>query len=192
MTAPVSQSGPVIPPARLPGAPYRVCFVCTGNICRSPMAEVVLRELAGGQGAAVERSGGPLEISSAGTGPWHVGEPMDPRARAALTRAGHTDHGHVARQIADGDLAELDLILALDRRHHTALREMDAGGVLAGRLYLLGSFAPGCRVADPAAAPEIADPFYGDDADFEACLRDVEAACHGLFQALGAAHGPGG
>lgn len=180
---------PPIPPARLPAEPFRICIVCTGNICRSPMAEVVLREMTVGEpadvaGARRERSSPRLEISSAGIGPWHVGEAMDPRAQAALARAGHSDHGHTARQISADELPGLDLVLALDRRHSAALGEMDREGVLAGRLFLLGRFDPERHASDRSL--EIADPFYGDDADFERCLREVEAACRGLAQALGA------
>ena len=69
----------------------RVCFVCTGNICRSPMAEIILRSLAGQTPTARGTLGGRLEVSSAGTGPWHVGEPMDVRAARALADAGYPD-----------------------------------------------------------------------------------------------------
>lgn len=194
MSAPAQ---PAIPPARAVGRPYRVCFVCTGNICRSPMAEVVLRELAearrsGRADAGAARPACGLEISSAGTGPWHVGQGMDPRAREALARAGRADPGHVARQISARELADPDLVLALDLRHRTALTEMDGGRVLDGRLFLLGSFDPERAGAGLEDAPEIADPYYGGDSDFEQCLREVEAACRGLHRALVLVHGHGG
>ncbi|MGH9093261.1 MAG: low molecular weight phosphotyrosine protein phosphatase, partial [Acidimicrobiales bacterium] len=75
---------PPLPPASGDG-PYRVCFVCTGNICRSPMAAVVTAALAASDGALAGR----LAVTSAGTGPWHEGEPMDPRAQAALAGRGY-------------------------------------------------------------------------------------------------------
>lgn len=172
---------PVLPPG---GTPYRVCFVCTGNICRSPMAEVVLRHLASSQtapGTPGEPLAGRLEISSAGTGPWHDGEPMDPRAAAALAARGYADHGHVARQFRKDRLERLDLVLALDRRHRETLRSLAGPGRADGRALMLRSF-------DPAAGGEvdIADPFYDDDR-FGPCLTQIEAACAGLVQALASA-----
>ena len=82
----------------------RVCFVCTGNICRSPMADVVLRTMAAGHHAGRRDRPGrpPGRCRSAGTGGWHAGEPMDPRARAALERRGYVDHGHRAQKFDDG------------------------------------------------------------------------------------------
>ena len=103
------------PPRALPGpagrpagaAPYRVCFVCTGNICRSPMADVVLRQLAGQTPGCRDRSTLPstCSMSSAGTGPWHEGEPMDPRARDRPRTAPATSTTrHVARHVNSGRL----------------------------------------------------------------------------------------
>src|SRR5258708_24402578 len=98
-----------LPPPRDPGGPYRVCLVCLGNICRSPMAETVLRaSLAeAGLGTAVE-------LDSAGTGDWHLGQPMYPQAQAALGRRGYDGSAHRARQIRVGWLTDRDLILAMD------------------------------------------------------------------------------
>src|ERR1700752_4600551 len=83
-----------LPPPREPGAPYRVCLVCLGNICRSPMAEIVLRAELAAAGL-----GGAVTVDSAGTGAWPRGEPMDPGARAALARCGYDGSSHRARQI---------------------------------------------------------------------------------------------
>jgi low molecular weight protein-tyrosine phosphatase len=171
-------SAPNVPPPRAPG-PYRVQFVCTGNICRSPMAEVVLRHLAAG--AAIEGSatlGQRLEVSSAGTGPWHEGEPMDTRAHAALRRHGYPPGRHVAHQVQRSRLGELDLVVALDRRHHETLRGLGRGS-LDGRLVMLRAFD-----ADAGGAQDVPDPYYGDDADFTRCLLQVESACRGLAAAL--------
>lgn len=166
-------TGPL--PAGRGDGPYRVCFVCTGNICRSPMAAVVMTHLAGGDPALAGR----LEISSAGTGPWHEGEPMDPRAGAALASRGYDPDGHVARQVVANRLADLDLLVALDRRHQQTLRSLGSAAGVDGRLVLLRSY-------DRAAggAVDVPDPFYGDDADFARCLDQVEAACRGLAGAL--------
>src|SRR6516225_10421323 len=90
--APAPLAAP-LPPPRDPGAPYRVCLVCLGNICRSPMAETVLR-------ASLAEAGldGAVRLDSAGTGDWHVGEPMYQPAQAALARWGYDGSAHRARQ----------------------------------------------------------------------------------------------
>jgi low molecular weight protein-tyrosine phosphatase len=187
-------------PALGPG-PVGICLVCTGNICRSPMAEVVLRQLAAGQpgrgqpggsspGSDQPGSGEPtaatlgdrLRLSSAGTGPWHDGEPMDPRAAAALAGAGYRDHGHVARQFDTRRVDELDLLVALDRRHQQTLRSLTAGRLSDDRIVLLRSFDRGA-----GGAVDVPDPYYGGDAEFAACLAMIESACRGLVRDLHAA-----
>jgi len=108
-----------LPSPREPGAPYRVCLVCLGNICRSPMAETVLRaEL------AVAGLDGAVVVDSAGTGDWHVGDAMDPGARAALASRGFDGSAHRARQFQPSWLARRDLILAMDARNLADLRRM--------------------------------------------------------------------
>ena len=114
-------------------------FVCTGNICRSPMAEVITRGLAAsttlGDGTAL----GALEVRSAGTGAWHEGEPMDVRASAALGRGGFCDHSHVAHQFFRAELGAIDLLVALDRRHRQTLEGL---GAEPRRLALLRPSTP--------------------------------------------------
>ena len=173
---------PPLPAARGDG-PYRVCFVCTGNICRSPMAAVVMAALAAADGALAGR----LAVSSAGTGPWHEGEPMDRRAQAALAGRGYDPAGHVARQVSAAGLGGLDLLVALDRRHQQTLRSLGSAAGIEGRLVLLRSF-------DRAAggAVDVPDPYYGDRGDFDRCLDQVEAACRGLAGALARDLGPAG
>ena len=101
-----------LPSAREPGAPYRICLVCLGNICRSPMAETVLRaELAA---AGLD---GVVVVDSAGTGDWHVGGAMDRGAQAALARRGYDGSTHRARQFRPSWLAQRDLVLAMDARN---------------------------------------------------------------------------
>ena len=138
-----------LPSPREPGAPYRVCLVCLGNICRSPMAETVLR-------AALAAAGldGAVVVDSAGTGDWHVGDAMDPGARAALATRGHDGSAHRARQFQPSWLPRRDLILAMDARNLADLRRM-ARGQDADRIRLFGEVgglaeAPG-RLG-PAAA----------------------------------------
>jgi protein-tyrosine phosphatase len=161
--------------------PYRLCFVCTGNICRSPMAAVVMTRLAG----ADPDLAGRVAVSSAGTGPWHKGEPMDLRARAVLSARGYDPTGHVARQVSVTDLAQADLLVALDRRHRQTLRSLGSGAGLDGRLVLLRSFDH-----TAGGAVDVPDPYYGDEADFARCLDQVERACRGLAATLARALGP--
>lgn len=105
-----------------------VCFVCTGNICRSPMADVVLRHLASATPVADgSMLADHLVVSSAGTSGWHVGGPMDPRAQAALQRRGYVDHGHVARSFSTVWFASTDLVVCLDRGHQQTLLSLARG-----------------------------------------------------------------
>lgn len=166
-----------------PGA-YSVCFVCTGNICRSPMAEVVLASLARPR-SDDGRMGARLVVSSAGTGNWHDGEPMDPRARRALEAFGYSDHGHVARAITGRDVAGIDLLIGLDRRHIETVRGRAQHQGADTTMALLRAF-------DPAAGGhlDVPDPYYGDDTEFAACLSMVETGCRGLLDALIEAIGP--
>jgi protein-tyrosine phosphatase len=164
-------------PRPVPGVPYRIVFVCTGNICRSPMAEVATRAAADDTPLADGTTlGDHLIVTSAGTGPWHEGEPMDPRTAAALRRGGYRDHGHIAHQVAKAGLLESDLIVALDRRHQQTLRSL---GSDPARLFLLRSFD-----AAAGAAADVPDPFYGDEAEFDACLDMIAGGCRGLVTAL--------
>ncbi len=163
------------PPPRDPSQPYRICVVCLGNICRSPMAERVLAaqlDLAGLAGRVL--------VDSAGTGDWHVGEPMDARARAELSRRGHDASGHEARQIQPDWLGDYDLLLAMDQSNLAGVAELAAGRPeLAGRIMLLRAF-------DPAAAEgaEVPDPYYGSADDYAEVFDLVDAAAKGLVSRL--------
>ncbi|MEU9732547.1 low molecular weight protein-tyrosine-phosphatase [Streptomyces sp. NPDC048002] len=153
--------------------PYRVCFVCTGNICRSPMAESVFR-------ARVAEDGldGLVEIDSAGTGGWHEGDPADPRTVSVLEEHGY-DTGHSARQFEASWFARLDLVIALDEGHLRALRRLAPTEQDAAKVRLLRSFDPAAR--DDLDVP---DPYYGGLEGFEECLAMVEAASDGLLDAV--------
>jgi len=163
-----------LPPPREPGAPYRVCLVCLGNICRSPMAETVLR-------AALAEAGldGAVVVDSAGTGDWHIGQPMNSGARAALATRGYDGSAHRARQIEPSWLARRDLVLAMDARNLADLRRM-AGAAGRDRIRLFGEVGglsglkgrdrrgPGDRRGrgDEADGAEIPDPYGGNAAEF--------------------------
>jgi protein-tyrosine phosphatase len=143
-----------LPSPREPGAPYRVCLVCLGNICRSPMAETVLRaELAAaGLDAAVV-------VDSAGTGDWHVGDPMDPGARDTLASRGHDGSSHRARQFQPSWLSRRDLILAMDARNLADLRRM-AQGKDPDRIRLFS------EVGGLTQTRDIPDPWSGGPEEF--------------------------
>jgi protein-tyrosine phosphatase len=150
---------------------YRICFVCSGNICRSPTAEIVTRRLVAEAGL-----GDLVAVDSAGTGDWHVGDDADPRALRALAARGYDTSGHCARQFQPADFAERDLVVALDRGHYRALRALAPTAADAAKVRLLRSF-------DPAVAGdlEVPDPYYGGADGFTHVLDLVEAACRGLL-----------
>ncbi|MFD7226875.1 low molecular weight protein-tyrosine-phosphatase [Streptomyces sp. NPDC059881] len=152
---------------------FSVCFVCTGNICRSPMAESVFR-------ARVEEAGlgGLVEVDSAGTGGWHEGDGADHRTVTVL-RANGYGSGHVARQFRVSWFAGLDLVIALDQGHLRELRRLAPTDADAAKVRLLRSY-------DPAAGAEldVPDPYYGGMDGFEECLEMVEAASEGLLAAV--------
>ncbi|MFC4056058.1 low molecular weight protein-tyrosine-phosphatase [Actinomadura syzygii] len=154
--------------------PYRVTFVCTGNICRSPMAEWVLRH-------HVAEEGLDAEVDSSGTGSWHVGDGADERTVETLRRAGYRS-AHLARQFEPGWFDRYDLIVALDEGHLNALRAMAPGEEARGRIRLLREFDP-----DAGADLDVPDPYYGDDAGFDLVLEQVEAAMPGLLEEIRAA-----
>ncbi|MFJ4816774.1 low molecular weight protein-tyrosine-phosphatase [Streptomyces sp. NPDC088801] len=152
---------------------YRVCFVCTGNICRSPMAEIVFR-------ARVAEAGleGLVEVDSAGTGGWHEGDGADPRTVAVLEDNGSAG-AHTARQFQSSWFSRLDLVIALDSGHLGALRRLAPTEQDAQKVRLLRSY-------DPAAGYDldVPDPYYGGADGFEECLEMVEAASTGLLAAV--------
>lgn len=153
---------------------YRVCFVCTGNICRSPMAESVFRAHVADAGLA-----GLVGVDSAGTGGWHEGDGADPRTVAVLEAAGY-EQDHRARQFRASWFAGLDLVIALDAGHLRDLRALAPTPQDAAKVRLLRSYDP----AAPAAQGDVPDPYYGSLAGFEECLDLVEAASPGLLDAV--------
>jgi protein-tyrosine phosphatase len=155
-----------LPPPRTPGR-YRIAMVCLGNICRSPMADVVLSSLVADAGLDDR-----VEVTSSGTGDWHVGEPMDRRAAATLTAQGHDASRHRAQQFAPTWLADRDLVLAMD---HDNLA--DIGGP-SERARLFRDFDP------EGTGGDVPDPYYGGDAGFQEVLTMVERVSAVLVAAL--------
>ncbi|MFJ6480733.1 MULTISPECIES: low molecular weight protein-tyrosine-phosphatase [unclassified Streptomyces] len=156
---------------------YRVCFVCTGNICRSPMAESVFRAHVAADGLDTL-----VEVDSAGTGGWHEGDGADPRTIAVLEAAGY-EQDHRARQFRSSWFARLDLVIALDAGHLRDLRALAPTAQDAAKVRLLRSYDP----AASAAETDVPDPYYGPRGGFEECLELVEAASPGLLDAVRAA-----
>lgn len=152
--------------------PYTVAFVCTGNICRSPIGEVVLRQL-------VEEAGlsDRVRVDSAGTGSWHLGDAPDHRALTVLDENGLDGRELRARQFEAGDFAGTDLVLALDRGHERALRRLASGPDDAEKIHLLRSFDPASVASGEL---EVDDPYYGGSADFVRTYDEVRAACEHL------------
>ncbi len=152
---------------------YRVCFVCSGNICRSPMSEVVLRRMA--DEAGISRQ---LVVDSAGTGDWHIGERADDRTLAALSDFGYDGATHRARQFDPQWFAHSDLVIALDRGHERTLRSWAPTLADRAKVRLLSSFDPATRDVGDVDIP---DPYYDSDAAFRLVLHQIEAACQGLL-----------
>lgn len=150
----------------------RILFVCLGNICRSPTAEAVLRELAAREAPELR-----LEVDSAGTAAYHVGQPPDPRTRAAAARRGYDLSTLRARTVEPADFERFDLILAMDRDNLTALQRR-APSHAHQRLHLFLEFSP------DAAPEDVPDPYYGGPNGFEEVLDLVEAATRGLLTHL--------
>lgn len=168
--------------------PYRVMTVCTGNICRSPMAEVVLRERLAAAGLD-----GEVVVDSSGVSDEERGNPIDRRARAVLASHGYpTADLHRAHQVTSAELDERDLVLAMTSTHARALRRLARTPEAAARVVLYRSFdpdAPEVAPGGPEYLLDIDDPWYGGPREFEACLAQVEAAADGIVDHVRAALG---
>ena len=152
----------------------RILFVCLGNICRSPTAEGVTRAVAARQYPRLA-----LEVDSAGTANYHVGEPPDRRTIAEARRQGYDLTSHRARQVVAEDFAQFDYILAMDAANLAELRRL-APARLRARLGRFLEFAP------ETGSDEVPDPYYGGTGDFDRVLELCEAGARGLLQAIAA------
>ncbi|MFC8597043.1 low molecular weight protein-tyrosine-phosphatase [Isoptericola sp. NPDC057191] len=155
--------------------------VCTGNICRSPMAEIVLRDRLDAAGL-----GDQVEVSSSGVSDEEHGRPVDRRARRTLEAHGYPGgDGHRARQVTVDDLASSDLLLPMTAQHARRLRRLAAGAPADGlaEIRMYRSFDPDAPVVEPGGDEQpldVDDPWYGDEAGFEDCLAEIEAAADGV------------
>jgi protein-tyrosine phosphatase len=153
--------------------PIRVLMVCTGNICRSPTAEGVLRRKLAEAGLADK-----VEVESAGTVDYHVGAPPDHRAQQSALRRGYDLSRQRARQLRANDFERFDLLLAMDSDHLDRMVDMCPGPLVA-KVRLLMDYSP----ARPRGT-SVPDPYYGAPAGFERVLDMVEEACEGLLMDL--------
>ena len=150
----------------------RVLFVCLGNICRSPTAEGVLRAIAAREFPLLE-----LDIDSAGTANYHVGEPPDRRTVAAARRRGYDLGGLRARQVTPGDFGRFEYVLAMDHANLAELERVRPEAATA-KLALFLEFAP------EAQALDVPDPYYSGVEEFERVLDLCELAARGLLARL--------
>jgi len=148
-------------------------MVCAGNICRSPVAEYVVR-------AELARAGMDVAVASAGTGPWHIGKPADARAQASAAGHGYDLSTHRARQVRREDFAVYDLVLAMDQHNLDELLAR-CPPQYTGRLAL---FLPFAGVDAPREVP---DPYYGGPADFERVVELAIAGAQALRERLAVA-----
>ena len=161
----------------MPDRPIRVLFLCLGNICRSPLAEGVFRKKIEEAGLAEQ-----FEIDSAGTGPWHAGEPPDARMRATARKNGVDLSAIRGRQLTKADLDWFDHIFAMDKSNlHDALF-LDPGGDHGTRIRLFREFDP-----DPGDY-QVPDPYYGGPSGFDHVYAIVDRTAQALLERLNTAH----
>jgi protein-tyrosine phosphatase len=150
---------------------FRLCFVCTGNICRSPMAEVVFTDLI--KKAGLEDR---IVVMSAGTGDWHVGERSDGRTLEALASRGYDGSRHRAKQFNPDWFSQLDLVVVFDHTHERTLKEWAATDHDRSKVQLLLTFDK-----DQSNGLDVPDPYYSDAAFFDQILTMIERASSALF-----------
>jgi protein-tyrosine phosphatase len=158
-------------------ASVKVCFVCLGNICRSPMAEGIMKSLI--RGARLHDQ---IEVASAGTGAYHAGSPPDQRAWEA-SRARGVSLNTEARQFTADDFQRFDYVIAMDNENREDLLDLAPDAAARAKVHLLRAFDPGA----PADA-EVPDPYYGGPRGFDNVFDMCEAACQGLLTTIRTDH----
>ena len=153
--------------------PIRICFVCLGNIVRSPLAENYFRHLVE-EAQAIDH----YLVESAGTGDWHVGEPPDARMRQVAAKHGLLYSGR-AKHFQVEDFDRFDLIVAMDASNRSNLQRQAPTPEAAGKIRLLREFDP---FAEPGAS--VPDPYYGGLDGFEKVFEIIERSCYNLLEAL--------
>ena len=146
----------------------QIMFVCWGNICRSPMAEMIARAW------AIREDVHGVTFTSSGVSAEESGNPMDPRAVALLQAAGYPIGPHTAHRVTATEIEDADMVIGMESLHLTKLRQLAPH---ADHLYLLTDFDP-----DAVPGSEIDDPWYGDDSDFVVTLHQIEAAMPELMK----------
>jgi protein-tyrosine phosphatase len=162
-----------LPAPATPGR-YRVAVVCLGNICRSPMAHVVLESALDDAGLSEA-----VEVMSAGTADYHVGRPMDPRAATVLSEHGYDASRHRAQQLPSAWLDDCDLVLAMDGSNLDDILD-GAEGVTPGRVRMFRDFDPRADAGDL----DVPDPYYGGGDGFELVLATVTRTSRALADEL--------
>jgi protein-tyrosine phosphatase len=161
-----------LPPMPAAKPTYRVLFVCLGNICRSPAAEIIFRKQATEAGRAAE-----FEIDSAGTIGHHQGSPPDSRMGETLRQKGYSVEGN-ARQIQAADLEDFDLIVTMDETNLADVQRLDSSAKSQSKIRPFVSF---CRHHDDLRVP---DPYYGGQRGFDHVIRLLEDGCEGILAEL--------
>lgn len=163
--------------------PKKILFVCLGNICRSPAAEGIFRDILESHGQIVDDSLAGIKpfswkVDSAGTGGWHIGDLPDPRMRQHASRRGYSLTHH-ARQVRESDFDEFDLIIPMDSSNVDSLRRLAPTAQAQGKIHPMAEWLPkGCRY------DHIPDPYYDGYQGFETVLDLLESALHNLYADL--------
>jgi protein-tyrosine phosphatase len=155
-----------------------VCFVCLGNICRSPMAEGIMTKLVTEAGLR-----GRIRIDSVGTGAWHKGERADKRARDLATERGY-ELNSVCRQITATDFVTHDLLIGMDQANIRDLMDLAPDAKAKLKIKLLRDYDP-----QSPKGSEVQDPYYGSSDEFRRAFEMIEVACKGLLEHLRSHHG---
>ena len=154
--------------------PFRVLFICLGNICRSPMAEVVLAKMVADAGLQHR-----IKVESAGTGDWHVGEGAYPETLAVLTDRGYDGSEHLARKFVRSWFDDYDLLVAMDEMNVKALQQHARKPEDTDKIELLRSYDPESLKYGELEVP---DPYNAPREAFEEIFDIIEKSCRGLLE----------